>query len=223
MKIRLCFIVNNLLVRLKFLKTEFLWKRVLSYSILAGCMIGLAGVVNLSVDNKFLGAFLFSFGLITILAQGLFLYTGKIGIINLSTNERFLLPVIILGNFIGTNIIAWGVRFTRFGDVLNQNAQVIVQNKLADSWFSILLLSIGCGIMMYLAVKGWVENSDSWLIVILPVMIFILFGFEHSIANMFYFAMAGEYSLKALGYIFIMLIGNAIGSLAFKQLKSVNK
>ena len=185
-------------------------------------MIGLAGVANLSVDNKFIGAFLFSFGLITILAQGLFLYTGKIGTINLSC-EWVLLPVIILGNFIGTNIIAWGVRFTRFGDVLNQNAQVIVQNKLADSWFSILLLSIGCGIMMYLAVKGWMENSDSWLIVILPIMIFILSGFEHSIANMFYFAMAGEYSLKAFGYIFIMLIGNAIGSLAFKQLKSVNK
>lgn len=221
MKIRLCFIVNNLLIRLKFLKARFLWKRVLSYSILAGCMIGLAGVVNLSVDNKFIGAFLFSFGLITILAQGLFLYTGKIGTINLSC-EWVLLPAIILGNFIGTNIIAWGIRFTRFGDVLNQNAQVIVQNKLADSWFSILLLSIGCGIMMYLAVKGWLENSDSWLIVILPVMIFILSGFEHSIANMFYFAMAGEYSLKAVGYIFIMLIGNAVGSLAFKQLKSIN-
>lgn len=215
--------MNNLLVRLKFLKTEFLWKRVLSYSILAGCMIGLAGIVNLSVDNKFLGAFLFSFGLITILAQGLFLYTGKIGTINLSTSEKFLLPVIILGNFIGTNIIAWGVRFTRFGDVLNQNAQVIVQNKLADSWFSVLLLSIGCGIMMYLAVKGWMENTSTWLIVILPVMIFILSGFEHSIANMFYFAMACEYSLKAFGYIFIMLIGNAIGSLAFKQLKNINK
>lgn len=200
----------------------YLWKRVLSYSILAGCMIGLAGVVNLSVDNKFIGAFLFSFGLITILAQGLFLYTGKIGTINLSC-EWVLLPVIILGNFIGTNIIAWGIRFTRFGDVLNQNAQVIVQNKLADSWFSILLLSIGCGIMMYLAVKGWLENSDSWLIVILPIMIFILSGFEHSIANMFYFTMAGEYSLKAVEYIFIMLIGNAVGSLAFKQLKSINK
>ena len=218
----MCSIVNNLLVKLKFLRTKFLWKKVLSYSILAGCMIGLAGVVNLSVDNKFLGAFLFSFGLITILAQGLFLYTGKVGTINLSC-EWILLPVIIFGNFIGTNIIAWGVRFTRFGEILNQNAQVIVQNKLADSWFSILLLSIGCGIMMYLAVKGWLGNSGSWLIVVLPVMIFILSGFEHSIANMFYFAMAGEYSLKAFGYIFIMLIGNAIGSLAFKQLKYINK
>ena len=196
------------------------WNRIWNRSVLAGCMIGLAGTVNLSVDNKFLGAFLFSFGLITILAQSLYLYTGKVGVLNLSC-EWFLLPVIVLGNFVGTNIIAWGMRCTRFGEILNQNAQVIVQNKLADSWFSILLLSIGCGIMMYLAVKGWLENSNSWLIVVLPVMIFILSGFEHSIANMFYFAMAGEYSLKAFGYILIMLIGNAIGSLAFKKMKSI--
>lgn len=214
--------MNDFVVRTKIRMKNYLWRKIFNYSILAGIMIGLAGIVNLSVDNKFIGAFLFSFGLITILAQGLFLYTGKIGTINLSC-EWFVLPVIVIGNFIGTNIVAWGARCTRFGEVLNQSAQVVVQNKLADNWFSILLLSIGCGIMMYLAVKGWMENSDSWLIVVLPVVIFILSGFEHSIANMFYFAMAGEYGLKAFGYIFIMLIGNAIGSLIFKQLKSVNK
>ena len=183
-------------------------------------MIGLAGVVNLSVDNKFVGALLFSFGLITILVQSLNLYTGKVGTINLSC-EWFMLPVIIFGNFIGTNIIAWGMSLTRFGETLNQSAYVIVQNKLADNWFSILLLSIGCGIMMYLAVKGWTENTSTWLIVILPVMIFILSGFEHSIANMFYFAMANEYSIKAFLCVGLMLIGNAIGTLGFKKLKLV--
>ena len=219
MKIRLCFIVINFIEYTKRRIKNYRWAKIWSRSVLAGFLIGLAGTVNLSVDNKFIGAFLFSFGLITILAQSLFLYTGKVGTLNLSC-EWFLLPVIILGNFVGTNIIAWGMRCTRFGETLNQAAQVIVQNKLADSWFSILLLSIGCGIMMYLAVKGWEENTSTWLIVILPVMIFILSGFEHSIANMFYFAMAGEYSLKAFGYIFIMLIGNAIGSLIFKKMKS---
>lgn len=74
--------------------------------------------------------------------------------------------------------------------------------------------------MMYLAVKGYQGNAD-WLLVVLPVMVFILSGFEHSIANMFYFAMAGEYSLKAFGYIGVMLIGNAIGSLAFKKVKDL--
>jgi len=206
---------------IKVKKEQYLWVKIWCCSILAGVMIGLAGVVNLSVDNKFLGAFLFSFGLITIIARCLYLYTGKIGMINLSA-EWILIPFYIVGNFLGTNIVAWSMRCTRFGDTLNQTAQIIAQNKLADNWVSILFLSIGCGIMMYLAVKGYQDNAN-WLLVILPVMIFILSGFEHSIANMFYFAMAGEYSLKAFGYIFIMLIGNAIGSLAFKHLKNINK
>lgn len=210
----------NFIKKTKFNIKQYCWGRIFSRSILAGIMIGLAGVVNLSVDNKFVGAFLFSFGLITILAQSLNLYTGKVGTINLSC-EWFMLPVIIFGNFIGTNIIAYGMRLTRFGETLNQSAYIIVQNKLADNWFSILLLSIGCGIMMYLAVKGWTENTSTWLIVILPVMIFILSGFEHSIANMFYFAMANEYSIKAFVYVGLMLIGNAIGTLGFKKLKLV--
>lgn len=204
---------------IKIRKEQYLWVKIWCRSVLAGVMIGLAGVVNLSVDNKFLGAFLFSFGLITVIARGLYLYTGKIGMINLSA-EWILIPFYIVGNFLGTNIVAWGMRCTRFGDTLNQAAQVITQNKLADNWASILFLSIGCGIMMYLAVKGYQGNAD-WLLVVLPVMVFILSGFEHSIANMFYFAMAGEYSLKAFGYIGVMLIGNAIGSLAFKKVKDL--
>ena len=204
---------------IKVRKEQYLWVKIWCRSILAGVMIGLAGVVNLSADNKFLGAFLFSFGLITVIARGLYLYTGKIGMINLSA-EWVLIPFYIIGNFLGTNIVVWSMRCTRFGDTLNQAAQVIVQNKLADNWASILFLSIGCGIMMYLAVKGYQDNAN-WLLVILPVMVFILSGFEHSIANMFYFAMAGEYSLKAFGYIGIMLIGNAIGSLAFKKVKDL--
>lgn len=210
----------NFIKKTKFNIKQYRWGRIFSRSVLAGIMIGLAGVVNLSVDNKFVGALLFSFGLITILAQSLNLYTGKVGTINLSC-EWFMLPVIIFGNFIGTNIIAWGMSLTRFGETLNQSAYVIVQNKLADNWFSILLLSIGCGIMMYLAVKGWTENTSTWLIVILPVMIFILSGFEHSIANMFYFAMANEYSIKAFLYVGLMLIGNAIGTLGFKKIKEI--
>lgn len=200
-------------------KEQYLWVKIWCHSVLAGVMIGLAGIVNLSVDNKFLGAFLFSFGLITVIARGLYLYTGKIGMINLSA-EWVLIPFYIVGNFLGTNIVAWSMRCTRFGDTLNQAAQVIAQNKLADNWASILFLSIGCGIMMYLAVKGYQDNAN-WLLVILPVMVFILSGFEHSIANMFYFAMAGEYGLKAFGYIGIMLVGNAIGSLGFKKVKDL--
>jgi formate/nitrite transporter FocA (FNT family) len=52
----------------------------------------------------------------------------------------------------------------------------------------------------------------------LLVMLFVLCGFEHSIANMFYFALgftdAATYG-KALGYILIAIAGNAIGGMLF--------
>ena len=45
------------------------------------------------------------------------------------------------------------------------------------------------------------------------VMAFILCGFEHCVANMFYFSIAGIFSLKVFGYLLIMILGNSIGSI----------
>ena len=53
--------------------------RVLINAVLAGIFIGLAGTVYLSVPNKFAGAFLFGFGLLTIVCCSFKLYTGAIG------------------------------------------------------------------------------------------------------------------------------------------------
>ena len=44
------------------------------------------------------------------------------------------------------------------------------------------------------------------------VPVFILAGFEHSIANMFYLSLAGEWGADALRITAIALVGNAIGS-----------
>ena len=48
-------------------------------SFLAGVAIALGGYVYLSCENKYVGAFLFSVGLLTVLYFGLNLYTGRIG------------------------------------------------------------------------------------------------------------------------------------------------
>ena len=48
-------------------------------SIFAGIMIGLGGCVFLHCDNRYIGAFLFSFGLLSILNLEGLLYTGRIG------------------------------------------------------------------------------------------------------------------------------------------------
>ena len=174
-------------------------------AVLAGLMIGFGGVIYLMCPNKMVGAVLFSFGLLTIICQGFALYTGRIGYFR----QYGLVSILttIVGNFVGTGLVALGFRLTRHSvDIAS-----VVAPKLADSSLSIFLLSIGCGAMMYLAVDSY-RKSKSWLFIIFPIVIFILSGFEHSIANMFYLTLTDAWGLEALRLTVIGILGNAVGS-----------
>ena len=172
---------------------------------LAGIMIGFGGVIYLMCANKMVGALLFSFGLLTIVCQGFALYTGRVGYFREYGWASILTT--IAGNFLGTWLVARGFALTRH----TVDIAAVVAPKLADSSMSIFLLSIGCGAMMYLAVDSF-RKSKSWLFVVMPIVIFILSGFEHSIANMFYLSLAGEWGADTLRITAIALVGNAIGS-----------
>lgn len=88
--------------------------------------------------------------------------------------------------------------------------------KLSDNLISILLLSCFCGILMYIAVNNYKKHSTSigkYMGIFICVMVFILCGFEHSVANMFYFSIARMLSWDTLLYLLIMVIGNSIGAI----------
>ena len=174
-------------------------------SVLAGLMIGFGGVIYLMCANKMVGALLFSFGLLTIVCQGFALYTGRIGYFR--QYGLWSILTTIVGNFAGTWLVAKGFSLSRH----TVDVASVVAPKLADSSLSVLLLSIGCGAMMYLAVDSY-RKSKSWLFVIMPIVIFILSGFEHSIANMFYLSLAGEWGWDAIRITAIAIVGNGIGS-----------
>lgn len=178
-------------------------------SMYAGIMIGIGGIVYLSVENRVIGSFLFSFGLLTIVTQGFYLYTGKIGFIR-KKNELPDMLVIILGNFVGTLAAAALAKAAH----LNIDSSQLVSAKINNGILHVFILSVFCGIMMYLAIANY-NKSKNVIFIILPVMIFILSGFEHSIANMFYFNLAGLYSIKGICYLLVMLIGNGIGARLF--------
>ena len=174
-------------------------------SIMSGLMIGFGGIVFLMCANRIVGATLFSFGLLTIICQGFALYTGRIGYFR--TYGALSLLITIAGNFVGTFVMAKAFQLTRH----TVDIATIVTPKLQDSSLSIFLLSIGCGAMMYLAVDSY-RKSKSWLFVILPIIIFILSGLEHSIANMFYISLADAWGWDALRITLIALVGNGVGS-----------
>ena len=174
-------------------------------SIMSGLMIGFGGIVFLMCTNRIVGATLFSFGLLTIICQGFALYTGRIGYFR--TYGALSLLITIAGNFVGTFIMAKAFQLTRH----TVDIASVVTPKLQDSSLSVFLLSIGCGMLMYLAVDSY-RKSKSWLFVILPIIIFILSGFEHSIANMFYLSLADAWGWDALRITLIAIVGNGIGS-----------
>ena len=68
--------------------------------------------------------------------------------------------------------------------------------------------------MMFVAVDGFRNNPHEigkYLGVFLGVIVFILCGFEHCIANMYYFSVANLWSGKAVAYLLVMTAGNACG------------
>ncbi len=190
--------------------------KILFKSFLAGIMIAIGGTVFLSIENKVIGASLFSIGLFGVLIYNLNLYTGKIGYLITNFNLKYIKELIItlIGNFIGACSIGFILRYTRIYDKIYEKSLMLVNTKLNDNILSIFILSIFCGLLMYYAVNGFKKQTDfgKYLVVYLGVAVFILCGFEHCIANMYYFSVADIWSLKTLGYTGIMVLGNSIGS-----------
>ena len=190
--------------------------KILFKSFLAGIMIAIGGTVFLSIENKVIGASLFSIGLFGVLIYNLNLYTGKIGYLITNFNLKYIKELIItlIGNFIGACSVGFILRYTRIYDNIYEKSLILANTKLNDNILSIFILSIFCGLLMYYAVNGFKKqtNFGKYLVVYLGVAVFILCGFEHCIANMYYFSVADIWSLKTLGYTGIMVLGNSLGS-----------
>jgi formate/nitrite transporter FocA (FNT family) len=194
-------------------------------AILAGFMIGAGGTLFLSVENRYMGSFLFGIGLFTILVFKLSLFTGKVGYA-VQQKPAYLVDLAIIwaGNLIGTVGVGLMMLQTRSAAALTEKAAAICNTKLDDGLVSIFVLSIFCGVMMFLAADNFkkAENAMQKNIgIFLPVMVFILCGFEHCVANMFYFTVAQAWSEKAVVYLLVMSLGNSVGAFIFPLCEKV--
>ncbi len=201
--------------------------KLLSGALIAGMCISVGGTVLLSLKDgsvfgSLCGAVLFSLGLLTIVTRALNLFTGKIGYL-LANKPSYIIDLVLIwfGNLAGTVLCGGLLRFTRVGAGLAEKAEAMCQTKLDDSVLSILILSFFCGVLMYIAVDGYKKLAGSCagvLIVMLPVVVFILCGFEHVVANMFYFAVSASWGIKTFAYLLLMTLGNGLGSITFALL-----
>lgn len=194
--------------------------KTLILAIVGGFAIGIGGVIFLSLENKMVGAFMFTVGLYTICAHGLNLFTGKIGYI-LENKSSYLidLALIWLGNFIGTFISAQMVLQTRIAKI-QEVAQTICDVKCNDSYMSLFILAIFCGFLMFVAVDGY-KRLQNPILLFICVATFILCGFEHCIADMFYFSLANMWNGNTILMILIITLGNAVGSVFIPAIKFI--
>lgn len=191
----------------------------------AGIAIGISGLMYLSVSNKIIASLLFTTGLMTVITQGLNLYTGKIGyLVKVKEKKAYSkdLVIIWLGNFLGAWIVAEAYRLTRFSQGIMGRAVEVSMPKSEDGFLSILILAILCGVLMYIAVEGY-SVTKSPIIIFLCISVFILSGFEHCVANMFFFSMAGMLSGKILLSIVVMTIGNSLGAMIIPLIQDIRE
>ena len=193
------------------------------YGVLAGICIAIGGTVFLSVENKAVGALFFTAGLFTICTFGFYLFTGKVCYVFERDKVYALdLPVIWLGNLAGAWLTAALERLTRIAPALTERAVTLCTAKLSDGPGSIFLLAVFCDILIFIAVDGFAKNPHElgkYLSLFFGVMVFILCGFEHCVANMYYFSIAGMWSGKTLLYVLIMTLGNAVGGVLLPLLR----
>ena len=181
---------------------------------LAGISIAIGGTVFLSLENKVLGAVFFTVGLFAVCTFGFNLFTGKVCYVFDQDREYALgLPLIWLGNLAGAFLTAAA-----------EKAQAICQVKLDDGLLSIFFLSVFCNMLIWLAVEGYKNNphpAGKYLSLFFGVAVFILCGFEHCVANMYYFSVAGMWSWKTLGWVLMMTLGNSVGGVFFPLLRRI--
>lgn len=194
--------------------------RQLFAAIAAGIMIAIGGCVYLASPDKVVGALFFSVALISICMKGYGLFTGRVGYFvgNHTRAELSGLLMTLAGNAIATLLLgaAVGGALTSLGAA----ADASVAAKLAAPWYATLLRAVLCGVLMYLAVSIYREKNTA-LGIVFCVPTFILAGFEHSIADMFYVAAALEFSFPALGFLALVIVGNAIGGMLMPLLALV--
>ena len=175
-------------------------------SIGASLLISIVSYCNLICTNKFIGAFLFSFGLIIICKFGLSLFTGMAGYITTKNIPPFFVAITI--NLIFTFILG---RIMSYNTQATAKAIEIYNSKINMNILDLFISSIFCGMMIYIGVEYYKRHS-SFLGILFAIPIFVICGFDHAVADTFYYSIVGQYDIKDLILLTIVVIGNIIGS-----------
>ena len=205
--------------------------KVLLFGIFAGLAIGLGSLVFTivstyakSVGGQIFASALFSIGLILVCTLGLQLYTGKVGVV-FDDREKLKentinLPIMLVGNAIGAFALGIICHFI-FMNVPDIAVRILKISEGKTGSDTIFLQGIFCGALVYIAVYFFknLQNYAMKIIgIITAVTLFVYCGFQHCIANMFYFGMAFNWNIDMLWNLLIVILTNSVGALLVRCL-----
>ena len=176
--------------------------------ILAGMFIGLAGLgattaavsIKAASVAKFVGACIFPVGLIMVVVAGSELFTGNclliIPVLAKKVKVSGMLRnwvLVYIGNFIGGMLVAAGAVYSHQVSLFDSGMAVSVIStavgKCSLTFGDALIKGIFCNFLVCIAVWMGMAAKDAAgkaMVIFWPIMLFVLCGFEHSIANMYY-------------------------------------
>lgn len=177
-------------------------------AVLAGAFIAMGGVgattvavsVPLASVGKFAGACVFPGGLTMVLLAGSELFTGNTLLV-IPLLQKEITPaemlknwgVVYLGNLAGGLLVGALVVFSHQPDLFGKQMAVSVIStaaaKCSLSFGDAVIRGILCNFLVCIAV--WIsfaakDVAGKIMGLFFPIMMFVLCGFEHSIANMYY-------------------------------------
>ena len=202
-------------------KTRLPWWKLMLLGILAGMMISFGGAVTNTAAHaitnvsaaRIISGMLFPFGLCMVILTGAELFTGNclicISVLDRRTSFWALLRnwgYVYFSNFIGGLIVAAGCAF--FGQLNYSSGGLAVftiklaAQKCSMSFGPALVMGIFCNVLVCLGVLASLTAKDTAgriLGAYIPVSFFVICGFEHCVANMF-FIPAGLFAMKVPAY-----------------------
>lgn len=205
-------------------KTELPIHRMIILSILAGAYIAfgafgsqVASIGGEGGAGKLMGAIVFPVGLMLVVMAGAELFTGNsliaVSVLDKKASLRGMLKnwvIVYAGNLCGSIFVALVLTlshsYSMFDGVLAESVVKTAVSKVSLSFPEAFLKGILCNILVCLAV--WIsfaaeDAAGKILGLYLPIMLFVISGYEHCVANM-YFIPAGilvshEYAIGADG------------------------
>jgi len=203
------------------------WKS-LELSVLAGVAIAIGGIIFLNIRHYFnnvVACYSFSVGLILVLTCGLWLFTGKIGYVFEKKFSFLDFIIMFFGNLLGAVLIGYLCRLILPSILIDINAKSTIEKIENFQVWSLLLNGALCGVFVYLAVESYrykkIPLALRILMVIAFIGTFVLLKLNHCIANMFYISFANAWSWRAVLFIVIDTIANALGAILCNTIKNI--